>query len=85
MVDIITGPDWAAKVPKSLPIYNIAGDQDPVGQYGTGIYQVSNWLIDSGNDVKTKLYSGYRHEIHNYADLRDEVVAGMIEFFKENI
>jgi alpha-beta hydrolase superfamily lysophospholipase len=85
MVDVITGPDWAAKVPKSLPIYNIAGDQDPVGQYGTGIYQVSNWLIDSGNDVKTKLYSGYRHEIHNYADLRDEVVAGMIEFFKENI
>lgn len=85
MIDVITGPDWAAKVPKSLPIYNIAGDQDPVGQYGSGVYQVSNWLTDSGHDVKTKLYSGYRHEIHNYAGLRDEVEAGMIEFFKKNI
>lgn len=76
----ITGPDWAAKVPKALPIYNIAGDQDPVGQYGKGVYEVSNWLIDSGHEVTTKLYSGYRHEIHNYRDIKAEVADGIIAF-----
>ena len=82
MIDVITGPEWAKKVPASLPVYNIAGDQDPVGQYGTGVYQVSNWLADTGHNVKTKLYSGYRHEIHNYADLKDEVEAGIVAFFR---
>lgn len=43
-----------------LPIYNIAGDQDPVGEYGVGVYQVSNWLVQTRHNVTTKLYSGYR-------------------------
>jgi alpha-beta hydrolase superfamily lysophospholipase len=81
MIDVITGPEWAAKVPQDLPIYNIAGDQDPVGQYGAGVYQVSNWLTDAGCDVETLLYSGYRHEIHNYDDLKDDVEEGIIDFF----
>lgn len=72
--------EWADKVPKELPIYNIAGDQDPVGEYGKGVYEVSNWLADTGHTVTTKLYSGYRHEIHNYADIKCEVEAGIIAF-----
>ena len=80
MMTCITGKAWAEKVPKALPIYNIGGDQDPVGEYGKGIYEVSNWLYETGHDVKTKVYPGYRHEIHNYADLKDEVAAGIIAF-----
>lgn len=76
----INSPEWAAKVPK-LPLYVIAGDQDPVGGYGEGVYQVANWLWATGkNNITTKLYSGYRHEIHNEPDLRDEVEAGIVEF-----
>lgn len=82
MIDCITGPDWAAKVPKDVPIYNIAGSEDPVGQYGEGVRQVSQWLEESGHKVTTKLYEGYRHEIHNYNDLKDEVEQGIIQFFK---
>ena len=74
------GTKWAEKVPIDLPIYNIAGDQDPVGEYGVGVYQVSNWLIQTGHTVTTKLYSGYRHEIHNYAEIKNEVEAGIIAF-----
>ena len=81
MIDLITGPEWAKKVPPELPVYNIAGDQDPVGQYGEGVYQVSNWMMAAGVSVETMLYSGYRHEIHNYDDLKDEVEEGIIEFF----
>ena len=80
MMEAINGTEWAAKVPKELPIYNIAGDQDPVGEYGEGVYQVSNWLVSTGHNVKTKLYSGYRHEIHNYAAIKNEVSAGIIAF-----
>ena len=78
----ITGTQWAENIPKKLPIYNIAGDQDPVGNYGQGIYEVSNWLWNTGHKVKTKLYSGYRHEIHNERDIRDEVVDGIIAFIE---
>lgn len=80
MMQCITGTEWAQKVPWKLPIYNIGGDQDPVGEYGKGIYEVSNWLYQTGHSVKTKVYSGYRHEIHNYADLKDEVTEGIIAF-----
>lgn len=85
MMTEITGTGWAEKVPKNLPIYNIAGDQDPVGNYGEGVYQVTNWLYQTGHTVKTKLYSGYRHEIHNYAAIKDEVEAGIVAFMDENL
>lgn len=80
MITKICGTEWAEKVPKELPIYNIAGDQDPVGEYGEGVYQVSNWLCSTGHNVTTKLYSGYRHEIHNYKAIKNEVSEGIIAF-----
>lgn len=78
--EVNVGTDWAAKVPKDLPIYNIAGDEDPCGSYGEGVVKVSQWLEETGHQVETKLYEGYRHEIHNYADLKDEMEAGMVAF-----
>lgn len=83
MMNAINGEEWAKKVPVNLPIYNIGGDQDPVGEYGKGIYEVTNWLCQTGHAVRTKVYSGYRHEIHNYAAIKDEVEAGIIEFMDE--
>lgn len=80
MMESITGMEWAEKVPTALPIYNIAGDCDPVGNYGEGVYQVSNWLIRTGHEVSTELYSGYRHEIHNYDEIKADVEDGIIEF-----
>ena len=85
MMLVIEGTQWAKKVPTKLPIYNIAGDQDPVGEYGLGVCQVSNWLVETGHHVTTKLYSGYRHEIHNYAEIKNEVEAGIIEFMNSNL
>jgi Lysophospholipase len=81
LIRVITGPDWAAKVPAALPVYNIAGDMDPVGSYGEGVYMVSNWLAGTGHKVLTRLYSQHRHEIHNDRDIRDQVVNGIIDFF----
>lgn len=81
MIDDVKGTKWAEKVPKDLPIYSIAGDQDPFGSYGKGVYEVADWLYRTGHVVTTKMYSGYRHEIHNYKEIKGEVVDGIIEFF----
>lgn len=73
--------ETAAGAPAELPIYIIAGDQDPVGGYGEGVYHTANQYWNTGhNRIKTRLYSGYRHEIHNEPDIRDEVEAGIVEF-----
>jgi alpha-beta hydrolase superfamily lysophospholipase len=73
--------EWAERVPKTLPLYLIAGDQDPVGDYGKGVYTVADWLWKTGHRPVTKLYTGYRHEIHNYPQIKNEVAQGIIEFF----
>lgn len=80
MMECIEGTEWASKVPTDLPIYNIGGDQDPVGEYGQGIYEVTNWLVQTGHTVQTRVYSGYRHEIHNYPDIKQEVEQGVLDF-----
>ncbi|MDD3205214.1 MAG: alpha/beta hydrolase [Lachnospiraceae bacterium] len=83
MIDCLSGTEWAEKVPSDLPVYNIGGDQDPVGNYGKGIYETTNWLCDTGHSVKTKVYSGYRHEIHNYKEIREEVEQGILQFMND--
>lgn len=86
MIDDVKGEGWAKQVPADLPVYSIAGDQDPFGSYGEGPYLVSNWLIKTGHtDVTTKVYSGYRHEIHNYPEIRDQVVQGVVDFFDARV
>ncbi|MDR3304164.1 MAG: alpha/beta hydrolase [Treponema sp.] len=81
LVAHITGKAWAEQVPKELPVYNIAGDCDPVGNYGEGVYAVSNWLAETGHKrVRTQLYQGHRHEIHNDRDIRNDVIHNIIMF-----
>ena len=84
MIDEVNRPEWAEKVPK-IPLYNIAGEEDPCGNFGEGVRLVSKWLEDTGHDVTTKLYEGYRHEIHNYNDIKDEVEAGIVAFLNKAI
>ena len=79
----IESDEWAPMVPKHIPCYFISGDQDPCGNYGEGLYHVANLLANSGHKISVKAYSGYRHEIHNELDLRDEVEAGLIKFMDD--
>ncbi len=85
MLDCIVGRKWAEEIPKDLPIYCIAGDHDPVGLYGEGVLQCVNWLVDTGHKVKSHIYCGYRHEIHNNKEIRAEVEQGIIDFLDENL
>lgn len=74
----ISSPQWAQKVPKELPILLIAGDQDPVGNYGEGPKQVAGWLQAAGvRSVQLKLYPGMRHEVLNEIG-KEEVYADVL-------
>ena len=55
-----------ARIPKGLPMLFIAGDQDPVGDFGRGVERAAGQYLRVGlEDVEVKLYQGYRHEILN--------------------
>ena len=73
---------WFINMPNEKPIYLIAGDKDPVGNYGKGVKTVYDKLEKAGKNVKLKLYENCRHEIHN--DLcKDEMFNDILSFIGE--
>ena len=55
-----------SSIPKCLPIYILAGEEDPVGNYGELVKQLFKLYKEIGiTDVQLKLYPGFRHEILN--------------------
>lgn len=63
---IITNQSNIAKMDKNLPVFFIAGDQDPVGDMGKGVEKAYRCFKKAGvRDVSIKLYHGLRHEILN--------------------
>ncbi|QUH18451.1 alpha/beta fold hydrolase [Alkaliphilus sp. B6464] len=80
----INSSDWAAKVPKDLPLYLLAGDDDPVGNYGKGPREVYDALVATGHDAQLKLYPGKRHEMLNESN-RQEVYNDVLDWLDKHI
>lgn len=74
-----------AKMDKEKPILFIAGEEDPVGNYGRGVTQVANAFRKAGMlDVSVKLYPGARHEVLNELN-RKEVRNDVLTWIEEKI
>jgi len=72
-------------VPKDLPVYFVAGSDDPVGDYGKGVLKAANKFRKAGvNDVSVTLYEDCRHEILN-DDCKDTVFKDVLDFFEKNL
>lgn len=57
---------WFKNIKKDLPILLVAGECDPVGNYGKGVKAVYRKLLKAGHrDTDIKLYNECRHEILN--------------------
>lgn len=57
------------KIPRNLPVFFIAGENDPVGNYGLGVKKSVLSLKNAGvKQVECKLYPNDRHEILNEPD-----------------
>lgn len=75
----IQNPENLHEMNKDLPVYFIAGDADPVGEYGKGVLHTAEMFRKAGmKQVDVKLYPQARHEIHNelnkeevYMDVRN--------------
>ena len=81
LYDEVNGQGWYDRLPTGLPVLVLAGDQDPVANYGEGAYHVANRLVASGHpDVRTRVFPGVRHEVHNEPTTRAEVEREITEF-----
>ena len=70
---------WFESLDGTKPILLIAGDKDPVGNYGKGVKAVYEKLIKNGKKCDIKLYENCRHEIHN--DIcKDEMFSDILKF-----
>lgn len=73
-------PDTFQETPSSLPIFLIAGGDDPIGNYGADIPKVCEEYKKAGvADCTYKLYAGFRHEIL-CDDCAPQVRADILEF-----
>lgn len=86
--DLLTGVKYISsmknleRINKDLPIYFIAGDEDPVGDYGKGVVKAYNSFLKAGlTDVSLKLYHGGRHEILNETN-KAEVFADVLSWLQ---
>lgn len=68
MEQLLTSKNFT-KIPRELPVFFVAGKDDPVGDFGKGVTAVYKKYKNSGfKDVKLKLYEHDRHEILNEPD-----------------
>ena len=74
-----------AKMDKAKPVLFIAGDADPVGNYGKGVKQVAEGFIRAGmQDISVKLYPDFRHEILNEFG-KEQVCDDVLHWLEEKI
>lgn len=70
---------------KDLPVFFIAGGDDPVGSYGKGIHQSANAFRKAGmTDVSVHIYPLCRHEILNEIN-KEEVYEDVVQWIQSKI
>lgn len=70
---------------KDLPVFFIAGGDDPVGSYGKGVQQAANAFRKAGmKDVSVRIYPLCRHEILNEIN-KEEVCEDVLNWIETKI
>ncbi|MBO4220685.1 MAG: alpha/beta fold hydrolase [Clostridia bacterium] len=70
--------EWFANIAKrKIPVLLASGEDDPVGNYGSGVREVEKRLKKAGSDVRCVIYPNARHEILNdftYSEAKAEIL-----------
>ncbi len=81
--------EWYETLRKELPVFLIAGDMDPVGNYGKGVAAVFRKMQAHGmQDVSMKLYPGARHELLNeinYQEVQGDIHQWLVEHLPQQL
>lgn len=73
------------RIPGELPLFFIAGGQDPVGGYGRDVRKIAAGYEKAGiGDVSLKIYEEDRHEILNELD-RDQVYRDVVSWLDSKL
>lgn len=79
------GKRAVTSVPKDLPVYFVAGQDDPVGSYGKAVTKTYKKFKKAGiENVSITLYPEARHEILNDIS-RNKVMKDILQFINVNI
>ena len=85
VLDDVCDKNNIAKVRKDLPVLFMAGQDDPVGNFGKGVKKTYDTFKEVGiKDVSIKLYPNDRHEILNETD-KDIVYEDLYNFIDKHI
>ena len=72
-----------ARMKKDLPVFFIAGGDDPVGSYGKGVKQAAEAFRKAGmTDVSVRIYPLCRHEILNEIN-KEEIFADVARWVEK--
>ncbi len=81
-IDFITKARNLQRMNKSLPVYFMSGDADPVGENGKGVLRAYKSFLSAGmKDVAVKLYHEGRHEMLNELN-REEVYKDILNWIE---
>lgn len=73
------------KMPVNLPVFFLAGEDDPVGNYGKSVEMVYKSFCEIGmENVQIKLYPKDRHELLNEVD-KEDVYADIYRWILQRI
>ena len=84
-IHYIQQPKNLANMRKDLPVFFIAGGDDPVGSYGKGVHQAAEAFRKAGmTDVSVRIYPLCRHEILNEIN-REEIYEDVAQWVSGKI
>ncbi len=71
-------------VPKNLPLFFIAGSEDPVGNFAKGVtWVIKNYQKAGCNNLQSKFYPNARHELLNETN-RDEATQDILSWLDQH-
>ena len=71
-INKLSHKEYVESMPHDLPVFFVAGEEDPVGQFGKGVQKVFGQFQKLGmENISCKLYPKDRHEILNEIDRQD--------------
>ena len=81
----IEKPENLAAMNKELPVFFIAGGDDPVGNYGKGVRKAAEAFQKAGmTNVTTRIYPLCRHEILNEIN-KEEIYEDVAQWIMKSV
>lgn len=85
LIDRLYDRENLEKMPKDLPVLFVAGEADPVGDYGNAVKKTAQSFRELGmRKVECKIYPGMRHELVNEIG-RESVDRDILAWVKRTI